>query len=57
MTTYFALIGSSRGIGVDSPAMFDDVARGALSFATNDKEIDDDDLDFDDEGFIVTRRR
>ena len=44
-------------MAVDSPTMFDEVASGALAFATHDKEIDDDTLDFGDEGYVVSRRK
>ena len=52
-----APISHGSGVGVDSPAMFDEVARSALSFATNDREIDDDTLDFGEDGYEVSRRK
>lgn len=52
-----APIAHGSGIGVDSPEMFDDVARGALSFATHDREIDDDTLDFGEDGYVVSRKK
>lgn len=45
------------GIGIDSPEMFDEVAQSALSFATHDREIDEDTLDFGDEGYMVYRKK
>ena len=37
--------------------MFDEVAQSALSFATHDREIDEDTLDFGDEGYVVYRKK
>lgn len=47
------------GVGIDSPRMIDDVARSGLAFATDgrDAKIDDNTLDFDDKGFVVSRRK
>lgn len=45
------------GVGVDSPAAFDEIASSALSFATHDEKIDEDELEFGDEGYIVHRKR
>lgn len=44
-----------RYAAIDSLEMIDDVARSALSFATLDGEIDENGLDFDDEGWAVTQ--
>lgn len=44
-------------MAIDAPEMFDDVARSALSFATHDREIDEDTLDFGDEGYLVYRKK
>jgi hypothetical protein len=52
-----APIAHGSGVSVDSPEMFDEVARSALSFATNDREIDEDGLDFDDQGWAVSRKK
>jgi len=52
-----APIRGGSGVGVDSPKMFDEVAESALSFAANDKEIDEDELDFGDQGFKVYRSK
>lgn len=52
-----APIRGGSGIAIDSPEMFDGVASSALSFATNDKEIDDDELEFGDYGYVVHRRK
>jgi hypothetical protein len=42
---------------IDAPEVFDEIARSALSFATHDKEIDEDTLDFGDEGYVVYRKK
>ena len=52
-----APIAGGSGIGIDNPVMFDEVASTALSFATNDKEIDEDNLDFGDDGWKVYRKK
>jgi hypothetical protein len=44
------------GIAVDSSEMYDEVARSSLSFAVDDKEIDGDELEMDEEGWVVRRK-
>lgn len=52
-----ASIVHGSGVGIDSPQMFDEVAHAALSFATDDDEIDADGLFSDDRGWVIYRKK
>lgn len=50
-------VSSPITIAVDSPRAFDEVARSALVFASHDREIDGDELDYSDSGVVIRRKR
>jgi hypothetical protein len=44
-------------MAVDSPKAFDEVAMSAITFALDDKTIDDDDVDWTDSGVKIRRKK
>lgn len=47
--------GFGRGVSSDSPSAYDQTARAALSFALNDRKVDESDIDDGPDGAVVSR--
>lgn len=55
-TQYVGVAPASR-LAVDSPQAFDNAARAAVSFALDDKQIDESECDYGDGGPTIRRKK